>query len=86
MSITTIDPSTREYSRDYSAGWRASESGSDGALDRADRRGVSHAWYDGYSDSAAGRDKWTFRTWRRNGCDSNCGFTCSGPHRPSAGS
>lgn len=53
--IRRIDPATREYAQDYRNGWRTSERCADGALDRADSRGVSHAWYDGYHDEAAGR-------------------------------
>ena len=51
---------TPEYKRDYNRGWRSSSnySGSDGMLDRADARGESDAWYDGYYDHAAGREKW----------------------------
>lgn len=78
--IRDIDPNTPAYARDYVNGWNASERGSDGALDRADGRNVSHAWYDGYQDSAVGRPKWTYRTWRRNGCSSDCGYLCAGPH------
>jgi hypothetical protein len=82
MSIRHIDPHTKEYARDYSNGWAASARPSEGsALERADGRGVSHAWYDGYSDMACGREKWTWRTWRRNGCTSNCGDVCNGPHK-----
>lgn len=32
-----------------------------GALDRADQRGEPEAWYDGYLDAAAGREKWHLR-------------------------
>lgn len=68
--IRSIDPQSPEYDRDYANGWRASENYTDGALERADARGVSHAWYDGYADSAAGRPKWTYREARRAGYDS----------------
>lgn len=61
MTIRTVDPKSREYFNDYRAGWAASERMSEGALDRADSRNVSHAWYDGYHDHAAGRDKWTWQ-------------------------
>jgi hypothetical protein len=61
-TIRFIPRNTPEYARDYQLGWAAGERISDGALDRADARGVSHAWYDGYADSAAGRRKWHLRT------------------------
>lgn len=71
--------SSREYARDYVNGWNVSERCSDGALDRADLRGVSDAWYDGYHDSAAGRPKWAWRDARRKGCDPNiCDPDCAG--------
>jgi hypothetical protein len=47
---------TPEYRRDYQRGWRASSAG--GSLDRADARREPDAWYDGYLDLAAGREKW----------------------------
>ena len=62
MSIRYIARGTPEYNRDYQKGWAASMRLSDGALDRADQRGVSHAWYDGYMDNAAGREKWHLRS------------------------
>lgn len=72
--IHEFDPNTPEYSREYRAGYIAGERGAEGALERADARNVSNAWYDGYHDAAAGREKWTYRTWRRNGCDASCGY------------
>lgn len=77
--IRDVAPDSREYSRDYANGYSVGLRGTEGALEAADGRNVSHAWYDGYHDAAAGRDKWTYRTWRRNGCDANCGYTCNGP-------
>lgn len=74
--ITSYPPLSREYARDYQAGYVAGERGSEGALERADARGASHAWYDGYHDAAAGREKWTYREWRIKGCDSGCGYEC----------
>lgn len=77
------DPHSRLYARDYMAGWNASVRAPYGdglTLERADDRNVSHAWYDGYNDHACGRERWTYRTWRRNGCDADCGYTCDGPH------
>jgi len=67
-----------DYQRDYRNGWNASErygtstaSNSVNAfetpLDRADARGASHAWYDGYHDNAAGRDRWHLLNCQ--GCD-----------------
>jgi hypothetical protein len=53
--MRTITP---EYRKAYLRGWRASARVADGALDRADRRGEPDAWYDGYHDEAAGREKW----------------------------
>jgi hypothetical protein len=48
----------KEYKRQYARGWNASERGSEGALERMDFREPNNtAWYDGYHDSAAGRDK-----------------------------
>lgn len=77
--IRSVDPDSREYTRDYTNGYTVGLRGTEGALEAADGRNVSHAWYDGYHDAAAGRDKWTYRTWRRNGCDANCGYACDGP-------
>lgn len=49
---------TPEYRKAYARGWRASAAGGDnGALERADSRGESTAWYDGYADMAAGRER-----------------------------
>ena len=45
----------KEYKRQYARGWRAS--GVEGALDRADFRNEPSAWYDGYLDEAAGRNR-----------------------------
>lgn len=80
-SIRTIDPTSPEYARDYRNGWHVGMRATDGALERADDRNVSHAWYDGYHDAAAGRAMWTYRTWRLNGCDDACGYACNGTHR-----
>lgn len=46
------------YRERYNAGWRYSERG--GSLDRADDLGLTdnEAWYDGYLDMAAGRDRY----------------------------
>lgn len=53
--MTTMTP---QYRAAYNRGWKTSERASDGALDRADSRGEPDAWYDGYLDSATGREKW----------------------------
>lgn len=42
---------------DYGRGWSAARRGSDTALERADDRGESSRWYDGYFDYACGRSK-----------------------------
>jgi hypothetical protein len=46
------------YRQQYTRGWRASQRGARGTLDRADERGEPPAWYDGYLDYASGREKW----------------------------
>lgn len=75
-TIRTVDPHSKQYDRDYLNGWNAdlrqlasTSYQVESALERADARGVSHAWYDGYHDSAASREKWTYRTARRLGYD-----------------
>jgi hypothetical protein len=71
--IRHLDPHSAEYAKDYSLGWKAGEragEGVEGVLDRADARNVSHAWYDGYHDQAAGREKFAYRTARRLGFES----------------
>lgn len=67
--IRQVPPDTAEYARDYENGWSAGERGSEGSLERADHRDVSHAWYDGYHDAAAGREKWAWRQARLDGFD-----------------
>jgi hypothetical protein len=48
---------TPEYRRDYDRGWRYS--GRPGAtLDHGDEIRAPDAWYDGYLDRGAGREKW----------------------------
>lgn len=74
--IRNVDPHLREYAHDYAAGWNVSQRAAVGALERADGRDVSHAWYDGYDDYACGRAKWTYRAWRRRGCDATCADAC----------
>jgi len=41
----------------YNAGWKASEGGSWGAVERADIRGVDREWYDGFNDHDGGHAK-----------------------------
>jgi hypothetical protein len=48
---------TPGYRQAYERGWRNS-AGPSASLDRADSRGEPDAWYDGYFDYAAGREKW----------------------------
>ena len=48
---------TPEYRGHYSRGWKASQRGADGTLERADGRGEPNAWYDGYMDHSVGRGK-----------------------------
>ena len=47
-----------EYKRSYNRGWRASQGPADDPLGDADGRGEPDAWYEGYEDDAAGRQKW----------------------------
>lgn len=49
----TIDPADIKA---YRNGWRAWENGSIDALERADIRGVSQAWYSGYYDACVSVD------------------------------
>jgi len=48
------------YRAAYQRGWLAARRV--GALERADDRGEPDAWYDGYLDNAAGREKWHLAT------------------------
>jgi len=57
--IRRLPAGSPEYKRDYENGWRTSAKCEEGALERADIRNVSHAWYDGYEDNAVGNEKWT---------------------------
>jgi hypothetical protein len=48
----------KEYKRQYARGWNCSARGTEGALERMDWREPNNsAWYDGYHDDAAGRDR-----------------------------
>src|SRR5262249_50824914 len=66
-TIRHLPANSPEYAREYNNGWRASQRCTEGALDRADDRDVSHAWYDGYEDYAIGNAKWTKRNERLAG-------------------
>jgi len=55
-----------EYRSWYEKGWRYSGRPS-ATLDHGDSNGYPDAWYDGYLDRAAGRDKWHLATC--TGCD-----------------
>jgi hypothetical protein len=66
-TIRSIPADSAEYARDYNNGWRVSQRCAEGALDRADERNVSHAWYDGYEDYALGNAKWTKKDERLAG-------------------
>jgi hypothetical protein len=46
-----------EYKRWYNRGWRYS-GGSAATLEHGDATNAPDAWYDGYLDYAAGREKW----------------------------
>lgn len=78
MSIRWIAPDTPEYRAAYRRGWDTGQRGADGALDRADRRGEPHAWYDGYMDAATGRERWHMITCTDADCLANHG----NPRRP----
>lgn len=56
-----LNPNTiagAEYRTAYNRGWKAGLNTGSFTLDRADTRGEPDAWYDGYYDQAAGREKW----------------------------
>lgn len=60
---------TTEYRAAYERGWRASRRYLQSTsyqvftpLERADERGEPTAWYDGYADESAGREKWHLLT------------------------
>jgi hypothetical protein len=61
-----VNPDDPNYAREYNRGWRLSERVK-GSLDDLDRSGAPEAAYDGYYDSACGRQKWTWRKARRAG-------------------
>lgn len=71
MTLRVLDPHGAEYTTSYNAGWRAglsyTEVGGLNPTQRADRRNVPDAWYDGYADADLGRPKWSARTARRRG-------------------
>jgi hypothetical protein len=49
---------TDEYRRWYERGWRYSSTSPNATLEHGDRMNAPDAWYDGYLDAAAGREKW----------------------------
>lgn len=51
-------PKDQAYVTAYNRGWKAGQRETFGALERADFRNEHEAWYDGYLDAAAGREKW----------------------------
>lgn len=56
QELSTLDA---EYKRWYTKGWRYSGSDSDSvSLEHGDAMNAPDAWYDGYLDYAAGREKW----------------------------
>jgi hypothetical protein len=55
-----------EYRRAYNAGWRYSQSPT-ATLDNAN--GKPDAWFDGYLDLAAGREKWHLAHCAGTDCD-----------------
>jgi hypothetical protein len=57
------------YRKHYNRGWRSSQGTADGALDRADSRNEPDAWYDGYLDYAAGRQKYHSQQCRAGGIE-----------------
>jgi hypothetical protein len=72
-TIHSIPADSAEYAKDYNNGWRVSQRAADwdgnglSPLERADERGVSNAWYDGFEDYACGHDKWRKRQERLDG-------------------
>lgn len=53
--LRTLDP---EYKRWYNKGWRYSASAAAQGLEHGDGMNAPDAWYDGYLDLGAGREKW----------------------------
>lgn len=58
MTTATVRIDTPEYRRWYERGWRYSRTSMSASLDHGDGLGAPDAWYDGYLDAAAGREKW----------------------------
>lgn len=74
---TKVQSIDSEYRKAYNRGWRSSlYSEGSGVLDGADGRGEPDAWYDGYYDAGAGREKWHLArcTAHHNG-PGGCGAT-----------
>jgi hypothetical protein len=59
-TITLEAEKSPEYNGHYRRGWASGNRGV-GGLDRADSRREPEAWYDGYYDAAAGREKFHLR-------------------------
>lgn len=51
-------PDDPDYVAAYNRGWRSALAEGGFPLDNADARNEPSAWYDGYYDHAAGREKW----------------------------
>jgi hypothetical protein len=64
--MTKVIDLSPEYKRWYNKGWRYSSS-SAATLDHGDSIGAPDAWYDGYLDLAAGREKWHLAHCQTNG-------------------
>lgn len=68
-----VHEDTAEYRKAYKRGWASAQRGI-GGLDRADARNEVDAWYDGYLDAAAGREKWHLRDCEaHHNNDGGCG-------------
>ena len=71
---------TESHRSAYRRGWSASARGSEGALERADHRGEVDAWYDGYLDHAAGRERYHLETCQDRDRHLDCRTTASTWH------
>jgi hypothetical protein len=62
--------SVRDYRYWYNRGWRYSQRLTALGLEWGDSQGFPEAWYDGYLDNAANREKWHFVACRlAGGCE-----------------
>lgn len=57
---------SKDFKYWYNKGWTYSSTAKNPTLEQGDRKGYPDAWYNGYLDFAAGRDKWT-TTYTRPG-------------------